>query len=84
MLGIDNPYLLHEIHNVEDYHVSQQLYTRMQKEAENLESYNSPSNSSGSSYGINNDSRASAVNRSPENYNLMSKGSLSPFIAGFD
>lgn len=31
VLGIDNTYLLHEIHNSEDYHQSQQLYTRMQK-----------------------------------------------------
>ena len=42
VLGIENPFLLHEIHNVEDYHQSQQLYTRMQKEAENMESFSSP------------------------------------------
>ena len=78
VLGIENPYLLHEIHNVEDYHQSQQLYTRMQKQAENMESFNSPQ--SGGSLGACSVERS---NNSPENHhNLLSKGSLSPFMAG--
>jgi hypothetical protein len=34
VLGVNNKQLLNEIHNCEDYHASQQNYTRMQKAAE--------------------------------------------------
>ena len=37
MLGIDNAFLLHEIHNSEDYMLKQNLYTQMQQTAETME-----------------------------------------------
>jgi len=37
VLGIDNPYLLNEIHNSEDFLQKENLYSQMQQNAENMD-----------------------------------------------
>lgn len=42
VLGIDNPYLLHEIHNIDENCMNDNLYSQMQRQSHNEESNASP------------------------------------------